>query len=86
MKHEELAIAYPTVSSSISHRSLPKRLIYSLQYGNNATARYRYSAAAILVIVPPWSPERGEGGDGTATFSDADTGSSAGKCSSISGD
>lgn len=23
------------------------------------------------MVVPPWSPERGQGGNGTATFSDA---------------
>lgn len=40
------------------------------QYGNETSASCKYSAAAILVVVPPWSPERGGGGDGTATFSD----------------
>ena len=41
-----------------------------IAYGNEAASETRYSAAAILVVIPPWSPERGQvDGDGEATFS-----------------
>ena len=40
------------------------------QYGNETTTEFRYSAAAILVVVPPWTPERGHNEDAMATFSD----------------
>ena len=49
------------------------------KYGNTALTECVYSAAAILVVVPPWSLERGKGGEGIATFSDSDVASSPGK-------
>ena len=75
-RHEQLALVCATVNSV-------KSLLYfafwshTWQYGNNAETSCKYSAAAILAVVPPWSPERGEGGDGTATFSEEGSARSA---------